>query len=247
MSVRFPVRLIGWGVALALVALPLVGLMQGWFAASSWPIRKLTVQAEYRHVSAAQIRAVVMPHIHEGFFATDLDQVRSAIDALPWVASASARKRWPDTLLIQVHERHPFAHWNSDQLIDRHGKVFSVPGADAVHGLPHLSGPKGRLGEVVNFYAHVQRALSKVGLHVNGAHLDSRGGWSLDLAGGAHLVIGRDDPDQRLARFIRVYPQLAGTHPQHFAYADLRYTNGFAVRWPEPAAAVDASGGASRT
>lgn len=247
MTLRLPVRLLGWGVALALVALPLVGLMQGWFASSRWPIRTLTVQAEYRHVSADAIRKAVLPHIRQGFFATDLGEVRRAVDALPWVASASARKRWPDTLVIQVYERHPFAHWNSARLIDRHGKLFDVPDADKVGGLPHLSGPKGRLGEVVNFYAHVQRALSAVGLHVTGAHLDSRGGWSLDLNDGARLVIGRTDPDRRLARFIRVYPELAGTHPQHFAYADLRYTNGFAVRWPEPAKADDASGGASRT
>ncbi len=247
MTTRLPIRLIAWAIALALIALPLVGLMQGWFASSSWPIRKLTVQAEYKHVGAGAIRAAVLPHVRKGFFATDLGEVRHAIDALPWVASASARKRWPDTLVIQVHERHPFAHWNKGALIDHHGKLFRVPGADRVRGLPHLSGPAGRLEDVVNFYVRVHRALAAVDLRVTGAHLDRRGGWSLDLAGGARLVIGRDEPDRRLDRFIRVYPELAGTHPRHFVYADLRYTNGFAVRWPQPATTTGASGGASAT
>lgn len=247
MSMRLPTRVIAWVIALTLIALPLVGLMQGWFASSSWPIRKLTVQAEYKHVTAKAIRAAVLPYVHKGFFATDLGQVRHAVDALPWVASASARKKWPDTLVIQVRERQPFAHWGKGELIDHHGKLFRVPGAGRVRGLPRLSGPKGHLGEVVNFYAHVRRSLAAVGLHVTGAHLDSRGGWSLDLTGGAQLVIGRNDPDQRLARFIRAYPELAGTHPQHFVYADLRYTNGFAVRWPQPATTTGAPGGASAT
>ncbi len=247
MSVRPPIRLIAWAVALTLIALPLVGLMRGWFASASWPIRTLEVQAEYRHVSADEIRAAVLPHIHKGFFATHLDTVQNAVDALPWVASAEARKRWPDTLVIQVHERHPFAHWNRGKLIDHRGKVFAVPGADQVRGLPHLSGPKGRLDDVLAFYHQVNERLAGVGLHARGVHLDSRGGWSLDLADGARLVIGRTEPTRRLTRFVRVYPQLAGTHKQPFLYADLRYTNGFAVRWPSPATTSAAAGGASRT
>lgn len=247
MSGGLPVRLIGWLVALALLALPVVGLLQGWFASSSWPIRTLKVEADYHHVSAADIRAAVVPHVHKGFFATRLGRVRESLDALPWVASASARKHWPDTLLITVHERRPFAHWNDTQLIDRKGHLFSVPGAARVDGLPHLSGPEGRLDDVVRFYTHVRSQLAKVGLGVKGAHLDNRGGWRLDLDGEAHLVIGSEDPDRRLARFISVYPELAGTHEAHFLYADLRYTNGFAVRWPEPAASAGAPAGASRT
>jgi cell division protein FtsQ len=245
MTTRAPTRLIAWLIALALVALPIVGLMQGWFASGSWPIRTLNVEAEYDHVSAPAIRRAILPHIHRGFFATDLGDVRRALDALPWVASASARKRWPDTLVIRVRERHPFAHWNTDQLVDRHGRLFTVPDAAQVDDLPRLSGPTGHLDEVVNFYLNVRGQLAAVGLHVTGAHLDRRGGWSVALAGGAHLVIGRNEPDARLARFIRVYPELAGTHRQRFSYADLRYTNGFAVRWPP--AAASAPSGASRT
>lgn len=247
MKFPMPVRLIGWIVALLLVALPVLGLLQGWFASSSWPIRTLTVHAEYDHVGAREIRATVLPYIGKGFFATRLDQVQDALDALPWVATAEARKRWPDTLVITVRERQPFAHWNADKLVDRRGQLFTVPGAAQVAGLPHLSGPQGRLADVVHFYMDVSRKLAAVGLQVTGTHLDSRGGWSLDLADGARLVIGRADPAQRLARFIRVYPELAGTHQQHFAYADLRYTNGFAVRWPPPVATTGTAAGASRT
>lgn len=244
---RAPVRLIGWLAALALLALPVVGLLQGWFAASSWPIRKLSVQAEYQHVSAEAIRQAVLPHIRQGFFATDLGAVRQAIDALPWVASASARKQWPDTLVIRVQERQPFAHWDATRLIDHHGRVFSVPGAAAVRGLPSLSGPEGRLAEVVHFYMQVRQRLAAVGLHVTGAHLDNRGGWRVDLTDGARLVVGRTAPDQRLARFASVYRALAGTHDQPFIYADLRYTNGFAVRWPPPAPAATPAAGAKST
>ncbi len=232
MTHRNSVRLVGWLVAVALLALPVVGLFRGWFATSSWPVRTLSVTADYDHVSAARIRATVLPYIHNGFFATRLGDVRGALDRLPWVASASVRKRWPDALVITVRERHPFAHWNADALIDRHGRIFHVPQAQAVTGVPHLSGPEQRVHDVIAFYAHAHGTLASVGLEVTGVHLNRRGGWTLDLAGGGHVVVGRDQPDRRLARFISVYPQLAGTHKESFIYADLRYTDGFAVRWP---------------
>ena len=46
-------------------------------------------------------------------------------------------------------------------------------------------------------------------------------------------MIGRDQSQQRLARFLAVWPQLAARHSEMFVYADLRYANGFAVRWPD--------------
>lgn len=244
---RLPLRLIGWSVAVLLLALPVVGLLQGWFASDRWPIRTLEVQAPYRHVSAQAIRMAVMPQVHEGFFATDLGRVQDALKALPWVATASARKRWPDTLVIQVRERKPYAHWNHGELVDHEGHAFAVPDADQTTGLPHLAGPEQRLADVVAFYTKVRGPLAAVGLRVEGVRLDDRGGWSMRFADGARLVVGRKDPDARLQRFLSVYPNMAATHSRHFAYADLRYTNGFAVRWPDAPTPADPGQGASRT
>jgi cell division protein FtsQ len=244
----FALRAVAWGIALTLVALPVVGVMQGWFAADRWPIRTLKVQAEYSHVSAGQIRAAVLPRIGQGFFATDLDEVQRAVAELPWVESAEARKRWPDTLVLRVYERQPFAHWNGSQLISRQGTLFTAPGGADIGGLPELEGPEGHIGDVVGFYARAQRAFAGTDLRVTGASLSGRDSWSLTLDSGARVVIGRDQPEQRLKRFIDVYPRLMAGHGDRFAYADLRYTNGFALRWPEPApTTADAPGGAPRT
>jgi hypothetical protein len=48
---RGTVRLIAWCLAIALVALPIVGVLRGWFAANRWPVTQLTVQAEFKHVT----------------------------------------------------------------------------------------------------------------------------------------------------------------------------------------------------
>ncbi|MGH8211953.1 MAG: cell division protein FtsQ/DivIB, partial [Rhodanobacteraceae bacterium] len=89
-------RLLAWLVAIALIALPLVGVLQGWFAADRWPVKQLQVQAEFKHISAEELRAAITPDLRAGFFALDLDRVRQRVAALPWVARVEARKRWPD-------------------------------------------------------------------------------------------------------------------------------------------------------
>ena len=236
------IRLVAWCLAIALVALPIVGVLRGWFAANSWPVTQLTVQAEFKHVGAEQIRAAVQPRLGKGFFALDLDTLQKAVAALPWVESVEARKRWPDTLLLRIYERQPFAQWNDKQLISRQGLVFSAPGAD-VSTLPSLHGPDPRLAEVVSFYADAQKAFNGARLRIAGVALTDRGSWSVSTVGGAQIVIGdRDQAGRRLRRFLDVYPQLVVGHGDGFVYVDLRYTNGFAVRWPQASAIANPPG-----
>ncbi|MEO8809397.1 MAG: cell division protein FtsQ/DivIB [Rhodanobacter sp.] len=239
-------RLAAWCLAIALLALPVVGLLRGWFAADRWPVTQLTVQAEFKHVSAEQVRAAVLPRLGKGFFALDLDAVQKAVAALPWVESVEARKRWPNTLQLRIYERQPFARWNDKQLISRQGMVFDAPGANALVALPDLRGPDGRLAEVVSFYAQSLKAFAGTHLQVTGIALTERGSWSVTTASGARIVIGdREQAGHRLHRFLDVYPQLVAGHTGGFVYADLRYTNGFAVRWPDAAAAN--AGGSTRS
>lgn len=235
---RGAIRLVGWCLAIALVALPIVGVLRGWFAAGRWPVTRLTVQAEFQHVSAADIRAAVQPKLGKGFFALDLSAVQKAVAALPWVESVEARKRWPDTLLLRVYERQPFARWNEQQLISRQGLVFDAPGAAEMTTLPDLHGPDDRLAEVVSFYADTRKAFAGDHLQITGVALTERGSWSVSTASGARIVIGdRDQAGRRLHRFLDVYPQLMAGHAEGLTYADLRYTNGFAVRWSPVAGA----------
>ena len=229
------IRLVAWCLAIALVVLPIVGVLRGWFAANRWPVTRLTVQAEFKHVGEAQIRTAVLPKLGKGFFALDLDAVQKAVAALPWVESVEARKRWPDTLLLRIYERQPFARWNDKQLISRQGQVFDAPGDTGNSALPALSGPDDRMPEVVSFYAQSQKAFAPIHVQITGVALTERGSWTLQTGDGAQIVIGdREQAGRRLRRFLDVYPQVTAGHSGAFAYADLRYTNGFAVRWPQP-------------
>ena len=243
MNHRLLLKSLAWAIALTLVLLPVIGVLNGWFAADRWPVRYLRVDAEFNHVSAEQIRAATTAHLGTGFFALDLDRVRASVAALPWVERVEVRKRWPDTLELHLVEREPFARWGADRLLSRDRTVFSAPGAESIQGLPNLAGPDDSLDAVVDFYTSAARLFAGTGLALTGVRLSARGGWTLALANGAELELGRERASERLQRFIDIWPRIAPAHGGAFARADLRYANGFAIRWtdagPAPAAAKE--------
>ena len=228
-------RLAAWLIAIALVALPVVGVLQGWFATQRWPVRELAVHATFRHVSAAQVRAAVTPALGGGFFAIRLDKVRDAVAALPWVGQVEVSKRWPDALDITVTEIQPIAHWGDGALLGSDGRIFKVPDTGVVNGLPQFSAPDDRVADVMAFYRTATTDFVPYGLRVSEVDMSARGSWTLVLSNGALVAVGGEHPDQRLARFAAALPVLMRGRSGGFVYADLRYSNGFAVRWPDPA------------
>jgi cell division protein FtsQ len=240
-------KLFAWTIALTLVALPIVGVLNGWFAADRWPVTRLSVQAEFDHVSADQIRAAAQPHLGQGFFAIHLGPMRDAIAKLPWVERVEARKRWPDTVDLVVYEQQPYARWGADRLVNRHGKLFAAAGAADLQGLPRLSGPDDRIDDVLRFYADCQREFSGSGLVVNAIAVSPRDGWRIGLASGTVIELGREQRDERLRRFLDVWPRLATSHTQPPTTIDLRYANGFAASWPAEPAPAATSGGKPAT
>lgn len=226
-------RLLGWMLALALVALPVVAVVNGWVGAEQFPLRTLRVQGELQRVDEARLRATVLPHARRGFFAVQLDRIQAAVGALPWVERAEVRKHWPDVLIVAISEHRPFARWGGDRLLSEQGRLFPAQGIEVPPGLPLLDGPEARVAEVVALYNQARERLANAG-GVRGVTLDRRGSWSIALGDGTEVVLGRDDPEARLQRFAPLLPRLVAQHPgQRLARADLRYTNGFSLTWAD--------------
>ena len=228
------IRFLSWMLALAMVTLPLVAVLNGWIASERWPIQRLRLTADYERVSAEQVRSAVAPQLGRGFFAVDLGEVRRAVAALPWVEQVEVRKRWPDLIEVSLREHHAYARWGTDRLLSDHGALFTAEGLEQLQGLPWLEGPDAQVAGVVAFHNAALRAFSGTGLGVAGVRLSARGSWSVTLGNGARVVIGRDDPQARLQRLVRVLPQLLAGEARGFERIDVRYTNGFAVHWLAP-------------
>lgn len=224
-------RILAWLLALALVALPVVAVVNGWIGAERWPLSRLRVQGEFDRVDAVQLREAVLPHARRGFFAVRLDEAKQAVEKLAWVERAEVRKRWPDVLEIRVTEHKPFARWGEDRLLSEHGRLFPMPKELAGLRLPRLGGPDSQVQEVTALYNESRQLFAPMGLDVVALAMDARGSWSLQLDNGMQVVVGRTDARPRLGRFARMLPQLLAAQEQPLLRADLRYTNGFALSW----------------
>lgn len=222
-------RILAWLLAVALVALPVVAVLNGWVGAERWPLSRLRVSGDFKRISPEQLRTVVLPYAKSGFFAVKLQDAQDAIERLPWVESAQVRKSWPDVLEVRVVEHQPFARWGADRMLSEQGRLFPVPPRLKELKLPQLDGPDSKTADVVALYNESRALFAPAGLDVERLALDARGSWSLGLSDGLQIVVGRDDARARLQRFARVLPQLADP-AQPIERADLRYTNGFTVQ-----------------
>jgi cell division protein FtsQ len=236
-------KLLAWTLALAVVALPLVAALNGWFAADRWPLRQLRIDARFERISAEQVRAAIAPRLHGGFFAVDLAALRAAVEQVPWVEGAEVRRRWPDTLEVRVHERVAVAAWSDGRLVDPAGRLFVVPGNSVPQGLPELDGPEALCAEILAFQRATLEPMRGTGMVAAVLSLSARGSWTLRTSAGAEIVLGRDQPRERLQRFLDALRQLDASTGLVLVRADLRYANGFAVEWQQvqPLPAIDSN------
>ncbi|MFH1603459.1 MAG: cell division protein FtsQ/DivIB [Pseudomonadota bacterium] len=220
-----------------------------------FPLRQLAVQGELRHLTREQIEHAGRASGGGTFFSVDLDAVRRAFEALPWVRKAEVRRLWPDRLQVALEEHVALARWGADALANRlvnvQGEVFVGELPDAVH-LPLFAGPAGSAQEVTRRYGAFRQALAPLALDPRQVLLSPRYAWQLRLSNGLTLELGRDQLKEpvleRLSRFVAFYPRTLGRLKRRFDYVDLRYPNGFALRVPEilHSGATPKSGGPMR-
>lgn len=234
---RPPRRLWRLALPIVLAALAAGGGYEGWLWATDprrLPIQRVKVGGELRYMDPRDMERAVADLAEGNFFTVDVQAIRATALRLPWVKSAGVRKVWPDLLVIEVEERRPFARWGSDGLVTLEGVSFRPNAVEIPEGLPWLSGPRGSEREVIALYREVLPKLSALGLDLVTVTLDGRRSWSLGFRDGLLLKVGRRDASIRLDRFMRAYPLLRDPQRGRVEQVDLRYVNGFAVRWAEP-------------
>lgn len=196
-----------------------------------FPLREIDVRGRLAHTSAAAIERAIAGSVHGNFFSVDLASLRAALQRLPWVRDVDVRRVWPDRLRVTIAERVPLARWGDAALIDTYGELIPVQADPA---LPLLAGPPGTEREVARRYVQFATMLAPLGSRLTRVILSPRYAWSLRLADGMDIELGRGRPRNplaaRLQRFVAVYPALLADLGRRIAYVDLRYPSGFAVR-----------------
>ena len=175
--------------------------------------------------------------IGKSYFATDLSEIKDSLERRPWVESAAVRRVWPDRLAIDIREKKPLAYWTDGRLVSRTGELFLPPNPEVAGRLPKLAGPDERVRDVIRMAQTMSEDLVDHGLNFAGLSLEQRGAWTLQLANGIEVVLGRDQVEQRFERFITVYETRLASRSDEVSRVDARYTNGVAVQWKAAEAA----------
>lgn len=194
------------------------------------PIRSVRIVGILEDAHRAALEQVVDSRLEGGFFSVDVEAVRTAVQALPWVKAVSVRRMWPDSLHIAVVERAAVARWGAHQLIEADGTVFSLD-RDPPRDLVELEGPPGSALQLLGRYRELQQLLVPLAARVEHLALDARGTWRGRLNGGMVLIFEEGLQESRLRHFAKVASHVLGPQLDQIKQVDLRYANGFAVRW----------------
>ena len=215
--------------ALIAIALSLVLIALVWRAANFdvFAVKGIDLVGNVKHVTREQVETIAANELKGTIFTVDLGGARSAFEKLPWVSRVDIRRRWPDRLEVSVREHRALARWGNTALVSRQGEVFEGASNER---LVVFEGPPGSASEITRGYLQFNEALALIGRKVRSVHVSERRAWSLRLDDSTVIELGRFAVDERLRRFVAVYPRSVGTLVGNVDYIDLRYTNGFAVR-----------------
>ena len=213
--IAFSVLAVLYGAAHYLVHLP--GL---------FPLRSVHLSAAPQRVVAVEVLAVARNEVRGNFFTVDIERLRQSLEKLPWVRSVNIRREFPGRLAVQLEEHQALARWNGTALVNTRGEVFTAASEQV---LPDFIGQAGDSNEVAQRYVQFSRQLAALNLQVAQLALSPRHAWQLRLSNGVVLELGREEMQQRLARFVAVYPYGLAGQAGSVRYVDMRYRNGFAV------------------
>jgi cell division protein FtsQ len=202
-----------------------------------FPMTTVEITGDLDHIDRKALEQRLLPAAAGGFFSVDVAAVANAARGEPWVKRALVRRVWPDKLVVEIIGYNAIARWGDDGLLADSGEVFHNAGA-APDDLPQLAAPAGAPPRRV--FADYQRFSTLLdGLPpLRAARQEARGAWELELANGLTIIAGRKDVTERLKRFAAVYKSRLAGIAQPIESVDLRYSDGFAVRF-KPASEPD--------
>jgi cell division protein FtsQ len=218
-----------FGLSLAMV---LYGVARYVLHLPVFPLNAIQLQEAPKNVPVEMIERVVREQIQGNFFTVDLNRTRTAFERLPWVRKVSVRRKFPWSLEVQLEEHKALARWNGNGLVNTYGEVFTEK-TDLV--LPAFFGQPNTSAQMAGMYDELSKELRPMKEEVTQISLSPRFAWQLRLSNGMVLELGREQMQQRLERFVGVYPYSLSTLSHTVTHVDLRYRNGFAAYLPNGA------------
>jgi cell division protein FtsQ len=167
-----------------------------------------------------------------------LEQARTQIEKLTWVAHATVERRLPDTIVVVLTERRPFAVWqfqDKDVLIDREGQPVTNEELSKYRHLPLIVGSGAPEKARVLLDALTDRPIIQE--HVFAAMRIGERRWNLRLKNHTDIMLPEDHEIEALDRLLTLQRDL-GLLDRPLQTIDMRLPDKLVLR-PLTAAAPD--------
>ncbi len=219
---------------ISMTILLMAALMSGMIQSDHWRINQIALSAQYKRVNSEQVRITVAAHPQRSFFKVKPEVIRDNLMQIPWVQQVSVNKKWPDSLIIKIIEHKAVAVWNQDKLLNEKGEIFEVDSIDDLTALPHITGMDQNSQHIWEKYNRFNNIVKSTGFDIKAADISQRGSWQLNLSNGMSIHLGTQQIDAKLVRLTDTWRQLYRLKEQTPEHIDLRYTNGYVVKWAQP-------------
>jgi cell division protein FtsQ len=167
----------------------------------------------------------------------DLAEVRTRLEAMPWIARATVQRRLPHHIHVVVIEREPFALWQRQgrfALIDRSGRVIVENDVAPFAGLPLVVGT-GAAPVAASLLDELAR-FPEVKHRVTAAVRVAERRWNLRLASGADVMLPEGAETAAIERLAALHRD-AGLLDRGLVAIDMRLPDRLVLRpvaAPEP-------------
>lgn len=195
-----------------------------------FPLRRVVIAEPLRYGSVDEVAAAVTDTGEADLMHIDVQKMAGNIRELSWVRDASVEKRWPDSVFVRLEERVPVVRWG-EHYLDKDGLRFDLPKPPAGEVLFPVIGPDGYETKVLSRFREMEPWLLGQQVPMSGIRLDPRLIWHIGLPGDIDVILGRDDLNNRLKKLAIVHKRVIQPYQQYIDTVDLRYQDGFSVRW----------------
>ncbi len=235
------------GVQLTVLVLLVASVKFGWNYLQSggiFPISVVKVEADYTHLSPEELEQTISNDLPASFWTVNVRSLKSRLQAITWVQSVDIQKIWPETLKIRVNEKKVMAKWGKNGLLSDKQEIFypnferkEQESTSIKKGLPTLYGPASQVNTIVQQYNSMSKMLWQEKMTIKTLYMSRSGAWFIQLTNGTMLLLGRETPLERLARFLGAYDSIFLNNDavdQEIRFArrvDLRYPHGMAISW----------------
>lgn len=194
-------------------------------------IKSVELIGNFTILDKQQLAPLIEHYTQTNLYLLDDKNLEQALEDNPWVRSAALTHVWPDKLIVKVYEQKVVAHWGETQILADNGEIIEASIAQQKVDLPLLYSPNGKGRNMATGFIQIREMMKGFPVKLVEFKEDTRGSWRIKLENGMTLKIGREHQAKRMRRFMVAYQQSLNQVLDNISVVDLRYTNGFAVKW----------------